>query len=63
MRREEVKLLGHFVLKHLDGLGEKFDHTAATGADHMIVMVVFIVMLVISLVVAEPYLPRQPSFR
>ncbi len=61
MRRAKAEFLSHLVLQHLDLCREKFDHAAAFGADHVVVMLVIIMMLVIGLVITEPDLTREPS--
>lgn len=63
MRRDELKLLCHFVLKPFDSLGKEFDNPPALSADHVIVMVVVVVVLKIGLVVAKPDLPGQTGLR
>lgn len=59
MCRLKSKVVRHLVLKRFDLLGKEFDHLAAFGADHVIVMSVFEMMLVIGLVVAEPNLASK----
>jgi len=63
MRRAESKFVRHLVLKLLNVLREKLDHLSALGADHVIVMLMVVMMLVVGLVIAEPHFTREPSFR
>src|SRR5215204_3913873 len=61
MRRAESKFLRHLVLEIFDVRRKEFDHLTALGADHMIVMLVIVMMLVIGLVIAESHFAREPS--
>jgi hypothetical protein len=62
MRRLKAEFVRHFVLHLLDLRREKFDHLAALRADHVVVMLVIVMMLVIGLVVTESYLTRESGF-
>src|SRR6185295_13414223 len=54
---------GHRILYGLELRRKKLDDLAALGTDHMIVMLVFVVMLVMSSTISKAHLSRQPSVR
>ena len=51
----------HLVLQLLDGGRKELDDLAALGADHVVMVLVIIMMLVIGLVVAKSYLASEAS--
>jgi hypothetical protein len=53
----------HCILKRFKFCREEFDNLSTLRADHVIVMLVLIVVLVVRTSVAKPYLTRQPSLR
>src|SRR3954451_18543112 len=59
MCRLKSEVVRHLVLQRLDLRRKELDHTPALGTDHVIVMVVIVVMFVVGLVIAEPYLAGQ----
>src|SRR5687768_7745449 len=59
MRRTEFELLGHFVLQIFYCCREELDHLSTFRADHVIVMLMIVVMLVVGLVIAEPNLAGE----
>ena len=60
MRRPKAEFVCHLVLQILDLRRKKLQDLTAFRTDHMIVMLVFEMMLVLGLVIAEPYLACQP---
>jgi hypothetical protein len=54
---------GHRILYGLEFGRKEFDDLAALGTDHMIVMLVFVVMLVMSSTISKTHFSRQPSVR
>src|SRR5687768_12835455 len=63
MRRLEFKLLCHLVLKVLDRRRKELDHLTALRADHMIMMLMIVMMLVIRFVIAEADFTCETRFR
>ena len=63
MCRPKTEVACHLVLQRLYLGREEFDHFAAFGADHVIVMLVVVMMLVVGLTVTEAHLTRQTSIR
>src|SRR5205809_1110150 len=61
MRRTEPKFVRHLVLQRLDVRREELDHPTTFSADHMVVMLVVVVVLVIGLVVAETHFACERS--
>src|SRR4051794_5618033 len=55
------EVVRHLVLQRLDIRREKLDHLAAFGADHVVVMLVIVMMLVIGLVVAKTHFAGEPG--
>ena len=62
MRRFETKLVRHLILQRLNICRKEFDHFAAFGADHMIVMIVIVMMLIVGFVVAKANLAGESCF-
>ena len=62
MCRPKTEVACHLVLQRLYLGREEFDDFAAFGADHVIVMLVVVMMLVVGLVVAESHLTRKAGF-
>ena len=58
MRGLKPKFVRHLVLQIFDLLRKELKDLAALRADHMIVVLVIIMMLVIRLVIAEPHFAR-----
>ena len=56
-------LRGHRVLDPFQLLGIELDDAATLRADHVIVMLMFVVVLVMSAVVAKTHLAREAGFR
>ncbi len=63
MCRRKTEVACHLVLQLLDLGREEFDHFPAFGADHVVMMLVVIVMLVVGPAIAEANLARESSFR
>lgn len=53
MRGAKTKLVRHLILQVFDVARKELDDLAAMRADHVVVMLVIIMMLVVSFVVAE----------
>ena len=53
MCRFKTKVVRHLVLQRFNIGREKLDHLAAFRADHMIMMLVIVMMLVVGFVVAK----------
>ena len=62
MRKLEPEFVRHLILQSFDLRRNEFDHLAAFGTDHMIVMLVFEVVFVIGLVVAKANFTSEPGF-
>ena len=62
LRDFEAMLGGHGVLERFQFSRKELDDLATLGADHVIVMFVFIVMFVMRATIAKTNLPRQPGF-
>ena len=63
MRRSKAEIARHLILQILDSRRKELDDFAAMRADHVIVMLMIIVMLVVRFVVAETNFPSEPCFR
>lgn len=61
MRRLKSQFVRHLVLHLFDGFRKELDHPTAFCADHMIVVLVIVMMLVVGLVVAKPHFTGQPG--
>ena len=63
MRRPEPKVYRHLILE-IFYLGRKeLDHSSALSADHVIVMLMIVMVLVVGLVVAKPDFACQSGLR
>ena len=62
MRKLEAKFVRHLLLKGLYLFGNELDDLAALRTDHMIVMLVFEMVFVVSLVVAEANFASESGF-
>ena len=63
MRRAEPEFVRHLILKVFDVRREEFDDLAALGADHVIVMLVIVMVLVVCLVIAKADFTSEACFR
>src|SRR5688572_32550140 len=61
LRDLEPVFRGHRVLERLEFSGEKLDDLSAFGTDHVIVVLMFVVVLVMSAPVAKPDLDRKST--
>src|SRR5687768_11365005 len=62
MRGAKFKLLRHLILKVLDRRRKELDHLTALRADHVIVMLMIVMMLVIRFVIAKADLAGETRF-
>ena len=58
--RTKAKFARHLILQRFDIGREKFDHLAAFGTDHVIVVIVIVVVLIVSFVITKTHLASQP---
>ena len=57
--RLEAILGGHRILQGFEFGGIEFDNLVALGADHVVVMLVFVIVFVVRDAVAEAHLARE----
>ena len=62
LRDFEPVLGGHGILNRFELGGVKLDDLSALRADHVVVMLVFVVVFVVSASIAEPDFAREPRF-
>lgn len=54
MRRSETEIACHLILQILDIGRKELDHLAAMRADHVVMMLVIVVVLIVGFVIAKP---------